>query len=99
MTNDVDRLFMSLLTVCVIFFGKMCVQIPCPFLNLAEPACFFIYIYICNIHITFYFLFLAVPGLCCWEGFSLVAASKGYSLVVAHGLPAAVASLVAEYGL
>ena len=35
--------------------------------------------------IFIYFLFLAVPGLRCWEGFSLVAASRGCSQVAVHG--------------
>ena len=38
-------------------------------------------------------------GLRCCLGFSLVAASRGYSLVVVHGLLTVVASLVREYGL
>ena len=37
-------------------------------------------------------------GLCCCMGFSLVVASRGYSLVAGHGLLIAVASLV-EHGL
>ena len=36
--------------------------------------------------ILFIYLFLAVLGLCCYKGFSLVAASSGYSLVAVHGL-------------
>ena len=40
-----------------------------------------------------YIYILAVLGLCCCTGFSLVAASGGYSLVVS-GLFIAVASLV-----
>ena len=42
---------------------------------------------------------MAVPGLTCCMGFSLVAAGQGYSLVVALRLPTAVASLVAEHRL
>ena len=38
-------------------------------------------------------------GLLGYEGFSLVAVSRGNSLVVVHGLLIAVASLVAERGL
>ena len=38
-------------------------------------------------------------GLCCYEGFSLVADSGGYSLDVVRGLLPAVASLVVEQGL
>ena len=37
---------------------------------------------------------MAVPGLHCYPGFSLVAVSRGYSLVAVHGLLIAVASLV-----
>ena len=33
-----------------------------------------------------YLLFLDVLGVCCCEGFSLVAESGGYALVVLHGL-------------
>ena len=43
-----------------------------------------------------FYLFLAVLGLCCSEGFYLVVASGGYSLVEVLGLLIAVASLVAE---
>ena len=42
---------------------------------------------------------LAVLGLHCYSGFSLVAETKGYSLVALHGLPIAMASLIAEHGL
>ena len=38
---------------------------------------------------------MAVLGLCCCLGFSLVAANGGYSLVAVPGLLIAVASLVA----
>ena len=44
-------------------------------------------------------LFLAVLGLCCCTGFSLVVASGGYSPVAVPGLLIVVASLVAEPGL
>ena len=43
----------------------------------------------------FMYLFLAVLGLHCWAGFSLVAASGGYSLVAVFRLLIAVVSLVA----
>ena len=46
----------------------------------------------------FIYLFLAVLGLCC-SGFSVVAASRGCSLVAVCGLLIAVASLVAKHGL
>ena len=42
---------------------------------------------------------LAVLGLCCCMGFSLVVVSGGYSLVLVCGFLIAVASLVAELGL
>ena len=42
---------------------------------------------------------LAVLGLCCWVGFSLVGASRGNVPVVVHRLLIAVASLVAEHDL
>ena len=45
---------------------------------------------------NFISLFLAVMGLCCYAGFSLVEVSRSYSLVAMHGLLIAVASLVAE---
>ena len=44
------------------------------------------------------YLFLAVLGLHCCTGFSLVEASGGYSLVVVRRLRIAVASLVATIG-
>ena len=40
-----------------------------------------------------YFLFLAVPSLCC-----CVRERRGYSLVAVYGLLSEVASLVAEHG-
>ena len=49
--------------------------------------------------ILFIYLFLAVLGLCCCAGFSLAAASRGYSLVVAQGLLIAVVSPVVEHRL
>ena len=45
------------------------------------------------------YVFLAVLGLHCCEGFSVVVASGGYFLVVVCGLLIEVASLVAEHGL
>ena len=44
-------------------------------------------------------LFLAVLGLCCCLGFSLVVSSEGYALVVLLRLLITVASLVTEHGL
>ena len=43
--------------------------------------------------ILFIYLFLALLGLCCYEGFSLVVASRGYSPVAMHELLTVVASL------
>ena len=40
-----------------------------------------------------------MPGFLCYEGFSLVAVSRGYSLVAVHSLLLVVASLIAEHGL
>ena len=48
---------------------------------------------------NFTYLFLAVLGLRCCVGFSLVAVSASYSLVVVHGLLIAVASLLVEHRL
>ena len=48
---------------------------------------------------TFFILFLAVLGLRCCAGFSLVAASRGHSPVAVRGLLIVVASLVAEHEL
>ena len=53
-------------------------------------------------HFIFYnaiYLFMAVLGLCCCVGFSLVAVSKSYSLVGLRGFLTVVASLVAKHGL
>ena len=50
-------------------------------------------------HYFLIYLFLAVLSLHHCVGFSLVAASKGYSLVVARRLLIVVASLVVEHGL
>ena len=52
---------------------------------------FYVIIFIC--------LLWAVLGLRCCTGFSLVAASRGYSLFAVHGLLIAAASLVVEHGL
>ena len=41
------------------------------------------------------YLFLAVLGLRCYTGFSLIAASRGFSLVAVRGLLVAEASLAA----
>ena len=46
-----------------------------------------------------FILFLAVLGLCCCTGFSLVVVIGGYSLVAVHGLLIAVASLFAGHWL
>ena len=45
------------------------------------------------------YLFMAVLGLCCCMGFSLIATDRVYSLVAVSGLLTAVASLVAEHRL
>ena len=42
---------------------------------------------------------MAVLGLPCYMGFSLVAVCRGYFLVAVHGLLTAGASLVVEQGL
>ena len=39
MISDVEHFFMNLLAICMSFFGKMSIQIFCPFLNPA--VCFF----------------------------------------------------------
>ena len=52
-----------------------------------------------KVFILFIYLFLAVLGLRCCEGFSLFVVSRSYSPVAAHGLLIAVASLVAEHRL
>ena len=46
-----------------------------------------------------YYLFLALMGLCCCVGFSLVVANGGYSVVAMGELLIWVASLVAEHRL
>ena len=47
----------------------------------------------------FVYLFLAVLGVCGCTGFSLVVASRSYSLGAVHGLLIATASLLAEHRL
>ena len=49
-------------------------------------------------NLSFIPLFLAVLGLCCCTGFSLVVESEGYSLAVVVRLLSAVASLVGSMG-
>ena len=46
-----------------------------------------------------FYLFLAVLGLRCCEGFSLVVVKGGSSLVAVHWLLIAVVSLIAQHGL
>ena len=46
-----------------------------------------------------FFFILAVLGLCCCSGFSLVVARGGYSPVVVQGLLIATPTFVAENGL
>lgn len=41
-------------------------------------------------------MFLAVLGLCCGWGFSLLAGSRGESLVIIQGLPIVAISLAVE---
>ena len=58
----------------------------------------FLFIMFYNVEIMkfrtfFLFYFLAMPGLHCHTGFSLVVVSKGYSLVAVCGLLIAVVSL------
>ena len=52
--------------------------------------CIYIYIYIFKFYL--FILFLAALGLSCYTGFSLVAVSRGYSLVAALRLLIVVAS-------
>ena len=52
-----------------------------------------------NFLLFFKSLFLAVLDLCCCSNFSLVVASRGYSLVALQGLLLVVASPVAEHRL
>ena len=49
--------------------------------------------------LLFIYLFLAVLGLCCCVGFSLVVVSGGYSLVAEHRLQATLVSVVVACGL
>ena len=42
---------------------------------------------------------MAVLGLHCFEGFSLVVASQGYSLILVLGLLISVVSLTVQHGL
>ena len=52
-----------------------------------------------GLFILFIYSFLALLGLLCCMGSSLVVASGGYSLVAVLGLLSAAASLVEEHGL
>ena len=49
--------------------------------------------------IIYSFIYVWLLGLCCYKGFSLVAASGSYSLVTVCGLFTAVSFLVAEHWL
>ena len=57
-----------------------------------------IYLFIKSLKISLPYL-LTVLYLHCWAGFSLAAASKGYSIIAVLRLLIAVASLVGEPGL
>ena len=46
----------------------------------------------------FIYIIMIGLGLCCCTGFSLVAASGGYSVIAVGGLLIVVASVVAEHG-
>ena len=70
----------------------------CSWLLWASGA-FFYYGYSLFLFLFCFVLFLAVLGLCCCAGFSLVAATKGCSLVAVRRLLIMVASLVAEHRL
>ena len=60
-------------------------------IDISVPAFF-------NLCIYSIYLFMAVLGLRCYMGFSLVAANGGSSLVSVHRLLIAVVSLVVEHG-
>ena len=62
--------------------------------HLPFSALFFVFFFL-----VYFILFLAVLGLGCRVGFSLVVAGGGYSLLVMRGLFIAAASLVAEHEL
>ena len=57
----------------------------------------YIYIYIYMFCFVLFCFVLAVLVLCCCAGFSLIAASGGYSLAVVPGLLIVLASLLAEH--
>ena len=57
-----------------------------------------LFLFYCLLIFIWLYLFLAVLGLRCCKGFSLVMAIGGYSLVAVRGLLIAVASLIAEQG-
>ena len=48
---------------------------------------------------NFIYLFVAVPGLCCWAGISLAVVNQGCYLLVCEGFFIALASLAVEPGL
>ena len=66
-------------------------------LDTAFPFLIGLWMYICKK--KFMYLFMAVLGLCCCMGFSLVVANGAYPLVAVCGLLIVVASLIAEHGL
>ena len=91
----------TMFLVVVMHVGAMCFGPPAPsfhsILKLIRMPMFFLVS-----GFVFYkavFFFLAMLGLRCCTGFSLIAASGGYSLVAVCGLLVVVASLVAEHRL
>ena len=98
-TTSPDRVTGGLFPICSFNLckrGTLFCSLLCPqhrrVSGTSQGSKYFIYIYDL-------FLFLAVLGLCCCVGFSLVAASGRYSLVAVHRLLTAVAPLVAEHWL
>ena len=67
--------------------------------NIDQVSSRFVYVFLHVLKILCIYLFLAVLGLPCCSGFSLVAASRGYTLVAVHSPLTVVSSLVSEYGL
>ena len=68
-------------------------------MSIFELIRFYLYLFPLFEVILFICLFLAVLDCHCSAGFSVVAASTGYSPDAVRGLPPVLASLVAEHGL
>ena len=81
-------------SIVVCFLKGLCTSYRIPESSVFPPLLVFLFFFF-----NFIYLLMAVLGLCCCVGFSLVAASKYYSLAAVHRLLTVAASPEAEHRL